>query len=275
MGFIFPHFCLRCSCPPTAWSCPARGLSDLQKSVLQAPASLPASPGLTWAPFSSNTFAQATCPPRQASWRADTRSVVIRFTSKPCEGGLGVWEKVHGLVGLMLFSASVLVPKDGDRVKEDGRASCVSCFLYFTMCGQLHRRHHVSLTYKGGIPSPIKASTRSYSWWDSAPWTGTTLVQVSAAQLEPSAPSVRINRLLSGMTHPVLKQLFLLGQTNCVRKVLQLTVWGAQFVSLRGGKYNGRQIPPTNLFLLLDHPNTFYIGGKEMWFTNNSLQVLA
>ena len=112
-------------------------------SVPQAPVSPPPPPELTRAPFSSSTLAQATWPPRQASWRADTRSVVTRFTSKPCKAGKGAWgespaQTMQGAgvgasvvgpwwgratagcmsregarVGLMLFPASVLSPKDG------------------------------------------------------------------------------------------------------------------------------------------------------------------
>lgn len=88
--YVFPHFCLRC--PPASWPCHMDSVSNIP---LDGGASIPrctspvASPGLTWAPFSSSTLAQATWPPRQASWRADTRSVVTRFTLKPCKAGPG------------------------------------------------------------------------------------------------------------------------------------------------------------------------------------------
>lgn len=35
----------------------------------------------------------------------------------------------------------------------------------------------------------------------------------------------------------MLNKLFPIGQMNCVLKMLPLTVWGAQCVSLRGSKY--------------------------------------
>ena len=38
---------------------------------------------LTWAPFSNRALAQATWPPRHASWREETRLIVTRFTLTP------------------------------------------------------------------------------------------------------------------------------------------------------------------------------------------------
>lgn len=61
--------------------------------------------------------------------------------------------------------------------------------------GTVNHRHHVSLTYKGGVTFPVKSGTRSYSWWDSPPCTGTPLAEVSAARREPSAPSAGRNGL--------------------------------------------------------------------------------